>query len=54
MKYAVCCHENGDVIDIFDTMEEAKQALKEYEESDMDEGIYEAEFYEIKEVEDER
>lgn len=50
-KYAVCCYENGDVIDIFNTIEEAKQALTEYEEIDMDEGIYEAGFYEIKEVE---
>lgn len=50
MKYVVCCYENGDVIDIFDTIEDAKQALREYEESDMDEGIYEAGVYEIKEL----
>lgn len=51
MKYAVCCYENGDVIDIFDTREEAVQALREFEESDMDEGVYEAGFYEIKTIE---
>lgn len=50
MKYAVCCYENGDVIDIFNTREEAVQALRDYEDIDMEEGVYEAGFYEIKEL----
>lgn len=54
MKYAVCCYESGDVIDVFATRGEAIEALREYEESDMDEGIYEAGFYEIKELKEEK
>lgn len=54
MKYAVCCYESGDVIDVFNTREEAVKAVREYEESDIDEGVYEAGFYEIKEMEDEK
>lgn len=50
MKYAVRCYESGDIIDVFNTRAEAVEALQEYEESDMDEGIYEAGFYEIKEM----
>lgn len=53
-NYAVCCYENGDIIDVFNTRAEAVEALREYEESDMDEGIYEAGFYEIKELEDKK
>lgn len=50
-KYAVCCFENGDIIDVFDTHEEAVNALTEFEENDLEEGIYEVGFYMIKEVE---
>lgn len=51
-KYAVCYSENGDIIVVFNTRAEAAIALQGFEESDMDEGIYEAGFYEIKELED--
>lgn len=51
-KYAVQCYETGTIIDVFNTREEAVEALREYEESDMNEGIYEAGFYEIKEMEE--
>ena len=46
-KFYVCCFENGDVIDEFNTYEEAVDAMIAYEESDMEEGIYTPGFYEI-------
>lgn len=52
MKYAILCYESGDIIDVFNTCAEAVEALREYEKSDMDEGIYEAGFYEIKKMEE--
>ena len=39
--------EAGNFIDSFSTLEEAEQALAEFEESDKNEGIYKAGFYEI-------
>lgn len=45
--YAVTCHETGTIIDVFDTREEAVEALQSYEEQDMEEGIYEAGFYNV-------
>ena len=49
--YAVRDREAGNVIETFDTREEAEKALKEYEASDETEGIYTPGFYEIAEVE---
>lgn len=46
-KYVIRDREAGNVIDKFDTFEEAKRTLEEYENSDRLEGIYEENFYEI-------
>lgn len=48
--YAIQDKETGTSIDIFDTLEEAKRVLKEYENDDMKEGVYTSDFYEIVEV----
>lgn len=50
MTWIVRDRETGTGIDIFDTLEEAERALKEYESDDMKEGIYTPDFYEIAEV----
>ena len=50
--YAIQDRETGTGIDIFDTLEEAERALKEYENDDMKEGVYTPDFYEIVEVEE--
>lgn len=50
MAWIVRDRETGTGIDIFDTLEEAERALKEYESDDMKEGIYTPDFYEIAEV----
>lgn len=50
MNYGVVLYETGKVIDVFTTRSEAVQALREYEETDMDEGIYQPGFYDIKEM----
>ena len=49
MKYILRDREAGNAIEEFFTREEAEQALKEYEEEDKREGIYEPNFYEITE-----
>lgn len=46
-KYYVASKESGDFIDSFETVTEAAQAIKKYEEQDKEEGIYEDDFYEI-------
>ena len=48
--YAIQDKGTGTGIDIFDTLEEAERTLKEYEEDDIKEGVYLANFYEIVEV----
>ena len=48
--YAIQDRETGTRIDIFDTLEEAERTLKEYENDDIEEGVYMAHFYEIVEV----
>jgi hypothetical protein len=50
--YAIQQKETGTVIDKYDTIEQAKKALKFFEEVDESEGIFEPEFYEIVETED--
>lgn len=51
MSWIVRDRETGTGIDIFDTLEEAERALKEFEDDDMKEGVYTPDFYEIAEVE---
>lgn len=41
------CRETGDFIDKFDTIEEAKEAIKQYEEQDKEEGTFSDDFYDI-------
>ena len=48
--YAIQDKETGTRIDIFDTLEEAERTLKEFENDDIEEGVYMAGFYEIVEV----
>lgn len=49
-KLVIRDREDGNIIEEFNTMEEAENKLKEYEESDKKEGIYEEDFYEIVEI----
>ena len=51
MKYTVRDREAGNVLDRFNTLEEAREALKSYEEEDKDGGIYKDDFYEIYDTE---
>jgi len=48
--YLVRDAEAGNVIDQFSSYEEAMEAIRAYEESDKEYGIYEEDFYEVKEV----
>lgn len=46
-RYIIRDREAGNEIDCFDTLEEAIATLNAYEEEDMEEGMYEEDFYEI-------
>lgn len=50
MTWIVRDRETGTRIDIFGTLEEAEKVLKQYEDDDIKEGVYTADFYEIVEV----
>lgn len=45
--FAIRDRESGNVIDKFNSLEEAQTELAKYEENDKQEGIYEEDFYEI-------
>lgn len=45
MRFYTANREAGTFIDEFDTYEEAKKAIEEYEAQDKTDGIYEADFY---------
>lgn len=45
--YVLRCRESGDPIDWFDSYDEARNTLNDFEYSDTEEGIYEENFYEI-------
>ncbi len=45
--YTIQDREAGNVIDTFNTLIEAQEALSEYEERDQEEGTYTPDFYEI-------
>lgn len=47
MRYVTRDREAGYVIDRFATVEEAKKAIENYEDSDKKDGLYEEDFYEI-------
>ena len=48
--YVVRVRENGDVIDTFETIEEAKKEIQRYEAEDEKEGTFTPHFYEIVET----
>lgn len=48
--FAVRDYQAGNIIEVFDTHEEAVECLKSFEEQDMEEVIYEPGFYEVSEV----
>lgn len=52
-KWIIRDREAGNKIDCFETLEEAKRTLEEYEKQDKIDGIYEPNFYEIYNVEKE-
>ena len=52
MKIVTRDREAGNIIDEFNTMEEAEAAILAYENEDRRLGIYEPDFYEAAEIED--
>jgi len=52
MKFNIIDSHHGDKIDSFPTLEEAEEALSEYEAYDRREWFYTSGFYEIEEVEE--
>ena len=50
MEYTIREREAGNIIDKFDTLEEAKKALVNYEEQDKVDGTYTEDFYEIAKI----
>ncbi len=47
MRYFTVCRETWDFIDEFDTYEDCKNAILEYEAYDKDDDSYEPDFYDI-------
>ena len=47
LKFIIRDREAGNVIDSFNTLQEAKQALISFELEDKNSGVYEDDFYEI-------
>ena len=45
--YSIRCNQTGVVIDEFSSFQSAKNALIQYEQEDIKDGIYEPNFYEI-------
>ena len=45
VDYAVGCRETGDIIEFFVEIDQAKNAIIDFEKSDADEGILEPDFY---------
>ena len=53
MKYVIRGREAGNKMGLFDTLEEARKVLAEFEEEDRKDGVYVADFYEIYDRENE-
>lgn len=51
IKYVIQDRESGNIIDKFFSLEDAEKELNEYEQIDLKDGIFELDFYEIKEIE---
>jgi hypothetical protein len=49
-KYKITDREAGNLIDYFDTIEEAQKAIIQFEKDDLIEGILVGDFYEITEI----
>ena len=47
MKYYTTARETGTIIDEFETVEGAMQAIEDYEQEDTSNDCYEEDFYEI-------
>ena len=45
IEYAVGCRETGDIIEFFVEIDQAKNAIIDFEKSDTDEGTFEPDFY---------
>lgn len=54
MRYWTRDREAGNRIESFTTLEEARKAIKAYEEQDKNDGTYTADFYEIYDEEEEK
>jgi len=46
-KYVIQDREAGNIIDEFETLEQAEKKFQEFEEMDVKEGVYTPNFYEI-------
>lgn len=46
------CRETGDLIDEFNTLQEARAQIERYEAEDMDEGIFEPRYYGVRGMDD--
>ena len=51
MMYEIRDREAGNVIDVFDKLEDAKKEVEKYEQMDKEDGNFSNNFYEIKEIE---
>jgi|GWRWMinimDraft_12_1066020.scaffolds.fasta_scaffold179944_1 hypothetical protein len=49
-KYKITDREAGNLIDYFDTIEEAKKEIIQFEKDDIAEGVFVEDFYEITEI----
>lgn len=49
-KYATQARETGDVIDLFDTREDAEKEIENYELDDKNDNYYTPDFYEVREL----
>ena len=52
-KYQIELTETGDVLDTFDTLDKAKEAVQQYEIEDMNNGEWESNYYRIYDIEEE-
>lgn len=51
-KYVVRDREAGNIIEQFDTLEDAEKQLEMCESDDKEQGIYEEDFYEVCEIDE--
>jgi hypothetical protein len=49
-KYVIQDKEAGNIIDKFSSLKDAEKELNEFEKSDLEDGNFEPDFYEIQEV----